>query len=88
MRFLGRGGFGEVWKASAPGGAEVGMKLIHLGSAEGGKEFRALQLVKRIRHPNLIPVNAFWLKAADGSMLAEDFAELPVAKPPADAPGA
>ena len=37
----------------------------------------ALQLVKRVRHPHLVPVNAFWLKSADGSVLGEDFAELP-----------
>jgi serine/threonine protein kinase/tetratricopeptide (TPR) repeat protein len=82
VRFLGRGGFGEVWKATAPGGAEVALKIIRLGGAEGGKEFRALQLVKRVRHPNLIPVNAFWLKSADGAVLAGEFAEMP------DLPGA
>ena len=41
MSFLGRGGFGEVWKARAPGGAEAALKIIRLGSREGRKEFRA-----------------------------------------------
>ena len=68
-KFLGRGGFGEVWKATAPGGAEAALKIIHLGGLEGRKEFRALQLVKRIRHPNLVPIVAFWLKDKDGSIL-------------------
>jgi tetratricopeptide (TPR) repeat protein len=67
--FLGRGGFGEVWKATTPGGAEAAMKIIRLDGAEGRKEFRALQLVKRIRHPNLMPLVAFWLKSADGELL-------------------
>ncbi len=67
--FLGRGGFGEVWKATTPGGAEAAMKIIRLDGAEGRKEFRALQLVKRIRHPNLMPLVAFWLKSADGDVL-------------------
>jgi tetratricopeptide (TPR) repeat protein len=67
--FLGRGGFGEVWKATTPGGAEAAMKIIQLGGAEGRKEFRALQLVKRIRHPNLMPLVAFWLKSDDGAVL-------------------
>ncbi len=76
LQFLGRGGFGEVWKASTPGQAEAAVKIIRLGSVEGRKEFRALQLVKRVRHPHLVPVNAFWLKSSDGSVLGEDFAEL------------
>ena len=72
--FLGRGGFGEVWKATAPGGAEAALKIIHLGGQEGRKEFRALQLVKRIRHPNLVPIIAFWLKGHDGSILDDAIA--------------
>ncbi len=67
--FLGRGGFGEVWKATAPGGAEAALKIIRLGGQEGRKEFRALQLVKRVRHPNLVPIVGFWLKGQDGSIL-------------------
>jgi serine/threonine protein kinase len=69
--FLGRGGFGEVWKATTPGGAEAAVKIIRLGGAEGRKEFRALQLVKRIRHPNLMPLVAFWMKDADGAVLGD-----------------
>ncbi len=67
--FIGRGGFGEVWRAGAPGGAEAALKIIHLGGTEGRKEFHALQLVKRIRHANLVPITAFWLKTADGRVL-------------------
>jgi len=29
-RFLGRGGFGEVWKAIGPGGVELAVKIINL----------------------------------------------------------
>ncbi len=67
--FLGRGGFGEVWKAVGPGGTEVAIKMIPLGGMEGRKEFRALQLVKRIRHPNLVPTIAFWVRDAGGTTL-------------------
>ena len=67
--FLGRGGFGEVWKAVGPGGTEVAVKMIPLGGMEGRKEFRALQLVKRIRHPNLVPTIAFWVRDAEGATL-------------------
>jgi len=73
--FLGRGGFGEVWKASAPGGAEAALKIIRLGGTEGRKEFRALQLVKRVRHVNLVPIVGFWLKSEDGSVLDDAFTD-------------
>src|SRR5512145_3564208 len=67
--FLGRGGFGEVWKASAPGGTEAALKIIQLGGTEGRKEFRALQLVKKIRHTHLVPIFSFWLKNAEGQVI-------------------
>ena len=69
LSFLGEGGFGKVWKAAAPGGTEVALKIIRLGGTQGRKEYRALQLVKLIRHPNLIPVVSFWLKDAQGQVL-------------------
>jgi serine/threonine protein kinase/Tfp pilus assembly protein PilF len=68
-KFLGRGGFGEVWKATAPGGAEAAVKIIRLGSREGRKELRALQLVKRIHHTHLVPIIAFWVKNSKGEVL-------------------
>ncbi|HND52126.1 MAG TPA: serine/threonine-protein kinase, partial [Pirellulaceae bacterium] len=71
--FLGRGGFGEVWKAVGPGGIEVALKVIDsLAPRQGGKELRALRLLKRIRHPNLVPLIAYWLKDARGELLPDD----------------
>jgi serine/threonine protein kinase len=69
--FLGRGGFGEVWRASAPGGMEAAIKIINLGDKQGLKEFRAIRLVKYVRHPNLVPINAFWLKDEDDTILGD-----------------
>lgn len=71
MKPLGRGGFGEVWKATAPGGTEVAIKIISLGERYGFKEFRAVQLVKQIRHPNLVPIVAFWLLNEEGKQFQE-----------------
>ncbi|MEX0585519.1 MAG: protein kinase, partial [Pirellulales bacterium] len=71
VSFLGRGGFGEVWKASAPGKTDAALKMIDLRGSQGAKEFDSLRLVKRIHHPNLIPVQAFWLKNADGDIMDE-----------------
>ena len=70
-RFLGRGGFGEVWQAEAPGGTEVAFKIIDLGEKSGLKEFPAIQRVKRVRHPNLVPIIALWLRDENGRLVEE-----------------
>jgi serine/threonine protein kinase len=69
--FLGSGGFGEVWKATAPGGTEVAIKINSLGMKGALKEFRSLKLVKRIQYPNLVPILAIWLKNEQGDILQE-----------------
>jgi serine/threonine protein kinase/tetratricopeptide (TPR) repeat protein len=68
VQFLGRGGFGDVWKAKAPGGTEVALKIISLENKGGFKEFRAIRMVKGIRHPHLVPLYAFWLKDSAGNL--------------------
>lgn len=70
---LGKGGFGEVWKATAPGGMGVAIKVIaNLGRREGAREYRALRTVKDIRHAHIVPIFGVWLKTADGRLLDED----------------
>jgi hypothetical protein len=55
---LGRGGYGEVWKAIAPGGIAKAVKIIYGDSdptkAEG--ELRALARIKDVRHPLLLSI--------------------------------
>lgn len=72
LRLLGWGRFGEVWKATAPGGFEAAVKLISLSSAHGIKEYRAIRLFKQIRHPNLVPLMALWLKDKQGNFIDEE----------------
>jgi len=70
---LGSGGFGEVWRATAPGGMGVAIKILaNLGRKEGGREYRALQTIKNIRHAHIVPLFGVWLKAKDGRVLSED----------------
>jgi serine/threonine protein kinase len=69
---LGSGGFGEVWRATAPGGMGVAIKILaNLGRAQGGREYRALQTIKNIRHAHIVPIFGVWLKAGDGRVLDE-----------------
>ena len=75
VKRLGRGAFGEVWLATAPGGTQVALKIIRLDT-HGEREFYSLRLVKQIRHPNLMPIIAFWLKDEEGNIIADTSREL------------
>src|SRR5258708_2832809 len=57
---LGRGGFGEVWKAIGPGGFAVALKFINLGDESSLLELRSLELMKDIRHPHLLGMFGAW----------------------------
>jgi eukaryotic-like serine/threonine-protein kinase len=63
---LGQGGFGEVWKAEAPGGLLKAIKLVHgtLFSAIGEeehvqKELKSLNCVKSVRHPYILSLDRY-----------------------------
>jgi hypothetical protein len=63
---LGGGGFGEVWKAEAPGGLFKAIKFVYGDleatddeSARAGQEFKALQRVITVRHPFILSLERF-----------------------------
>jgi|GEM_PF-1169088 len=70
-QFLGRGQFGQVWRASAPGGAVAAIKFIDLSGGEGAKEHEGIKRVKQIRHANLMPITAIWLLDSYGKAIDE-----------------
>jgi serine/threonine protein kinase len=59
-RLLGRGGFGEVWRADGPGGVAVALKFVRLDGKAGAPELRSLEMMKGVRHGNLLSLFGVW----------------------------
>ena len=81
QEFLGRGQFGEVWKATSPGGTSLALKFLDLKEKRGWKEFRAIQRVKSIRHPHLAPITGIWLLNHAGEPIDSEIVEAYVNDP-------
>lgn len=58
---IGKGGFGEVWEATGPGGLPVAMKIVPLDQGLEAVELRSLELFKGIHHPHLISIFGYWI---------------------------
>src|SRR5215469_8942944 len=58
---LGTGGYGEVWKATAPGGLTKAIKLVygHMKDARAEQELKSLGRIKEVRHPFLLSLERF-----------------------------
>jgi serine/threonine protein kinase len=79
LKTIGRGSYGEVYLAEAPGGVHVAIKVIlrPLDEKESKRESQALELMKNLRHQSLLSVHGFWVledqllivtELADGSL--------------------
>ncbi len=53
---IGAGGYGEVWRADAPGGLSKAVKLVFgfHDEARASRELKALNRIKNLRHPFLL----------------------------------
>ncbi|KAG2729503.1 hypothetical protein I3760_01G253200 [Carya illinoinensis] len=57
QRLVGSGSFGRVYRGVLPDGTEIAVKVLHLQSGNSTKSFnRECQVLKRIRHRNLIRI--------------------------------
>src|SRR3954469_20437988 len=71
---LGGGGFGEVWKAEAPGGFHKAIKFVYgdlssqVDSDQRAKqELKALERVRTVRHPYILSLERY--EVIDGQLL-------------------
>ena len=66
---LGAGGYGEVWRAEAPGGLTKAIKLVFGEQHEkrAARELRALDLIRQLRHPFLLSLER--IEVVDGRLL-------------------
>ncbi len=75
---LGKGSFGEVWKARDDNGKEVALKFLPHDPQAGTDEVRELDLMKNVGHAHLLVLHRYWrrggwlvlsLELASGTLL-------------------
>lgn len=79
IKRIGSGTFGEVWRADAPGGVPVAVKIVirPVDADEAQRELHAMELIKLLQHPYLLQTHRFEIfedrlyivmELADGSL--------------------
>ena len=66
---IGSGGYGEVWRAEAPGGLAKAVKFVYgcLDERRAACEFKALHRIKEVRHPFLLSLER--IEVVDGQLV-------------------
>ncbi len=79
VRFLGRGGWGEVWEAERAESTPAALKFLYCDTQlAAAQEIRALQSIRQLKHDHLIHIDQIWaysghvviaMELAEGSLL-------------------
>lgn len=66
---IGSGGYGEVWRADAPGGLGKAIKFVYgvLTEDRAARELKSLNRIKSVRHPFLLSLER--IEVVDGQLL-------------------
>ncbi len=66
---IGAGGYGEVWRAEAPGGLVKAIKFVYgyLSDERAARELKALNRIKQTRHPFLLSLER--IEVVDGQLV-------------------
>ncbi|HMO37677.1 MAG TPA: hypothetical protein PKA06_16675, partial [Gemmatales bacterium] len=75
VHLLGRGAYGEVWQAQAPGKLPIALKIIKdldRASGRGRQEYRALEIIQNITHSGLMELRAYWLLDRHGQPIPDE----------------
>lgn len=60
-KFLGRGGFAEVWEAAAENRPNVALKFVPMVDGQDKSEARLLEQLRRSEHPHLLKIEDDWV---------------------------
>ena len=73
QNLLGRGGYGEVWHAIAPGGIAKAIKIVFgdVDDSQAATEMRALSRIKDVRHPLLLSIERIEIVAGNLVIVTE-----------------
>ena len=66
---IGAGGYGEVWKAEAPGGLHKAVKIVFgcLGEERANTELKSLNRIREVRHPFVLSLER--IEVIDGRLI-------------------
>ncbi|CAI8593570.1 unnamed protein product [Vicia faba] len=70
--FIGKGGFGEVYKGTLFDGRQIAVKRLSKSSTQGGKEFKnEVLLIAKLQHRNLVTFIGFCLQEQEKILIYE-----------------
>ncbi|CAL5185070.1 unnamed protein product [Lathyrus oleraceus] len=70
--FIGKGGFGEVYKGTLLDGRQIAVKRLSKSSTQGGKEFKnEVLLIAKLQHRNLVTFIGFCLEEQEKILIYE-----------------